>query len=108
MIELFHKRMGQGKPLVILHGLFGSGDNFGSVAKELSETFDTVVVDQRDHGRSPHTDRIAYPLMADDVKDLIVQLGLEEPIVVGHSMGGKTGMVLAQRPPRALVQARHH
>ena len=102
MIELFHKRMGQGKPLVILHGLFGSGDNFGSVAKELSETFDVVVVDQRDHGRSPHTDRITYPLMADDVKELIVRLGLEKPIVVGHSMGGKTGMVLAQLHPELL------
>ena len=74
MIELSYKRTGQGKPLVILHGLFGSGDNFGSVAKELSETFDTVVVDQRDHGRSPHTGRIPSPLMADDLTDLIVRL----------------------------------
>ncbi len=101
-VPLHHRRMGQGRPLVVLHGLFGSSDNWNTIGKALSDAFDVVLVDQRDHGRSPHTDRITYPLMADDVAHLIGELGLQDAVVVGHSMGGKTGMVLAQRHP-ALV-----
>lgn len=98
-VPLFHRRMGAGRPIVILHGLFGSGDNWGTVARQLAETFDVTVVDQRDHGRSPHTDRVTYPLMAEDVHDLIAALGLQDIVLVGHSMGAKTAMYLAQRWP---------
>lgn len=101
-VALHHRRMGRGRPLVVLHGLFGSADNWNSIGKAWSDSFDVVLVDQRDHGRSPHTDRITYPGMADDVAALITDLGLREAVVVGHSMGGKTGMVLAQRHPGLL------
>lgn len=94
--------MGAGQPLVVLHGLLGSGDNWGSLGRNLSDRFDVVLVDQRDHGRSPHTDRITYPLMADDVHALVAALGLKDIILVGHSMGGKTGMLFAQRYPQLL------
>lgn len=102
MTPLYHRRLGEGSPIVILHGLFGSGDNWNSIARVLAERHEVILVDQRDHGRSPHTDHITYPLMADDVMGLIGTLGLRDVTLVGHSMGGKTGMVLAQRHPEAL------
>ncbi|MCB0757711.1 MAG: alpha/beta fold hydrolase [Flavobacteriales bacterium] len=101
-VDLFHRREGAGTPVVILHGLFGSGDNFGSIGRTLSAEFDMVLVDERDHGRSPHTDRITYPLMAGDVHALVTKLGLKDIILVGHSMGGKTAMTFAQRWPELL------
>lgn len=101
-VDLFHRRLGQGAPIVILHGLFGSSDNWGSIGKQLAERYDVLLVDQRDHGRSPHTDHIDYPSMADDVHKLIADLGLREVVLVGHSMGGKTAMYLAHARPDLL------
>ncbi|MEO8591072.1 MAG: alpha/beta fold hydrolase [Flavobacteriales bacterium] len=110
-VELYYRRLGpQGAtPIVILHGLFGSSDNLGSVAKELAEpseagtpAFDVYLVDLRDHGRSPHTQRTSYPLMAEDVHALIIKLGLKGVVLVGHSMGGKAAMSIAQRWPELL------
>ncbi|MBK6774733.1 MAG: alpha/beta fold hydrolase [Flavobacteriales bacterium] len=102
---LHYRRLGEGAgrtPVVILHGLFGSSDNWGSIGTELSKDFDVLLVDQRDHGRSPHTTHISYPNMAGDVHALIVALGLNNVVLVGHSMGGKTAMVFAQRWPDLL------
>ena len=104
---LHYRRIGEdsGKPpLIILHGLFGSSDNLGSIGTELSQDFDVLLVDQRDHGRSPHTERITYPLMAEDVHALLSSLGLKDVVLVGHSMGGKTAMVFAQHWPELLKQ----
>lgn len=101
-VELFFRREGSGTPVVVLHGLFGSGDNFGSIGRTLSAEFDMILVDERDHGRSPHTDRITYPLMAGDVHALVTKLGLKDIVLVGHSMGGKTAMTFAQRWPELL------
>ncbi len=98
-VELYHRRIGSGQPIVILHGLFGSSDNWGSVGKELSERNDVILVDQRDHGRSPHTDRVTYELMAEDVHRLVTSLGLRDIVLVGHSMGAKTAMYFAHRWP---------
>src|SRR5687768_4888911 len=101
VVDLYYRRLGpQGaKSVVILHGLLGSGDNWGSIGKELAEPSDpnteardVVLVDLRDHGRSPHTARIDYPLMAEDVHRLVKELQLKEVTLVGHSMGGKTAM----------------
>ncbi|MBS1945229.1 MAG: alpha/beta fold hydrolase, partial [Bacteroidetes bacterium] len=101
-MELFFRREGAGTPIMVLHGLFGSGDNFGHIARTLSASFDMIVVDERDHGRSPHTGRITYPLMAEDVHALVMKLGLKDIVLVGHSMGGKTAMTFAQRWPQLL------
>ena len=103
-VQLFHRRTGNGQPIVILHGLFGSSDNLGSIGKELAKDHEVILVDQRDHGRSPHTDRITYPLMAEDVFELLAKEGLRDAVLVGHSMGGKTAMRFAQLYPGLLKQ----
>ena len=111
-VDLHYRRLGTkgAPPMVILHGLFGSGDNWGSVGRELAEPgdgnepFDVLLVDQRDHGRSPKTDDISYPIMAADVHRLVDSLGLKDIIMVGHSMGGKTAMSFAQQWPQLLRQ----
>lgn len=111
VVDLHYRRLGPAgaTPVVILHGLFGSSDNLGSIARELAEptepdvpAYDVVVVDLRDHGRSPHTATTSYPAMAGDVHALVEQLGLKEIVLVGHSMGGKAAMLFAQRWPERL------
>jgi pimeloyl-ACP methyl ester carboxylesterase len=110
-VELFYRRLGTegATPVVILHGLFGTSDNWGSIGKELGEpttpgaaALDVLLVDLRDHGRSPHTDAISYPLMAADVHALVTRLGLKDIVLVGHSMGGKAAMAFAQHWPELL------
>src|SRR5690606_11132148 len=81
---------------------FGSSDNFGSISRTLAAELDMVLVDLRDQGRSPHTDRVDYPLMAGDVHALVTKLGLMDIVLVGHSMGGKTAINFAQRWPALL------
>ncbi len=112
-VDLFYRRQGVegATPVVILHGLFGTSDNWGSIGRELAEPTDAAappvdvfLVDLRDHGRSPHTDAISYPLMAADVHALLVKLGLRDVVLVGHSMGGKTAMSFAQQWPELLKQ----
>lgn len=98
-VDLFHRRAGQGTPIVILHGLFGSSDNWASIGRELEKDHDVLLVDQRDHGRSPHTKEVNYGLMADDVQRLVTGQGLQNIVLVGHSMGGKTAMWFAHRWP---------
>ena len=111
VVDLHYRRMGTSSatPIVILHGLFGSSDNLGSIARELAEpseqggpAYDVLVVDLREHGRSPHTEAATYPHMAADVHALIAKLGLKDIVLVGHSMGGKAAMLFAQRWPELL------
>lgn len=104
MTPLFHRRMGKGTPLVLLHGLFGSGDNLNTVARGLSDLFDVLLADQRDHGRSPHTDAIDYDRMAADVRDLLDAEQVHRAVLVGHSMGGKTAMRFAQLFPDRILR----
>ena len=94
---LHHVDMGQGEPLLILHGLFGSGKNWQSHARRFAEHFSVYVVDLRNHGESFHADEMNYPTMAADVLRLIESLGIEGCRVLGHSMGGKVAMTLAAR-----------
>lgn len=111
IVELFHRRQGPvgTTPVVILHGLFGTSDNWGTIGRELAAptdphtpALDVLLVDLRDHGRSPHTTEISYPLMAEDVHALVLEQGLKDIVLVGHSMGGKTAMTFAQRWPELL------
>ena len=91
-MKLHYRQLGQGKPMVILHGLFGSSDNWQTHAKKLAEYFQVTLVDLRNHGHSPWSDAFTYKLMVQDLHDLFQELRLEKPIVVGHSMGGKLAM----------------
>jgi esterase len=93
---------GSGPPLLVLHGLFGSSSNWRGVARQLAETHTVYSVDLRNHGASPWADSMAYPEMADDVLQLMDRLGLKQAAVLGHSMGGKTGMALALRHPQRV------
>lgn len=87
--------MGSGHPLIILHGLFGMLDNWLTIGKRLSADFEVIIADQRNHGRSPHNKEMDYHLMADDVHELIEEVGIGKSHILGHSMGGKTAMQLA-------------
>lgn len=98
-LDLAFEAIGSGPPLLILHGLFGSGGNWRGVARELAATHRVLMVDLRNHGASPWADSMGYLEMADDVKRLIEREGLQQPAVMGHSMGGKTAMALALMYP---------
>ncbi|HAR19576.1 MAG TPA: alpha/beta hydrolase [Cytophagales bacterium] len=101
-MQLFFRELGQGNPLIILHGLFGSCDNWLTVSKPLAENFKVFLVDQRNHGRSPHDTIHTYESMAEDLLEFFSAHKIENPIVLGHSMGGKTAMFLALHYPEVL------
>lgn len=101
-MKLFHRILGEGQPLLILHGLFGHSDNWQTHAKKLAEYYQVVLIDQRNHGHSDWSDEFSYDLLADDLHELISGLGLQKIILLGHSMGGKTAMRYAQLHPELL------
>ncbi|BAO43986.1 alpha/beta fold hydrolase [Thiolapillus brandeum] len=84
-----------GVPLVLLHGLLGSLVNWQRIARNLSKTHRVIVPDLRNHGRSPHDPDVSYEAMAADILELMDDLKISRAALVGHSMGGKTAMVLA-------------
>jgi esterase len=86
-------------PLVLLHGLFGSGDNWGTIAKHFLQHYQVISVDLRNHGRSPHSDSQSYTDMADDLLALCNTLGVDRINLLGHSMGGKVAMQFATDHP---------
>ncbi|GAA3908960.1 alpha/beta fold hydrolase [Halomonas cibimaris] len=86
-------------PLIILHGLLGSADNWRSHMRAWQDQRRVVAVDLRNHGRSPHADGMSYLSMSDDVVALMDRLSIERAHVLGHSMGGKVAMSLARRNP---------
>lgn len=94
-MELNFKMYGEGDPVIILHGLFGSLDNWVSFGKQMGETYMTYLVDQRDHGKSPHTDTFNYEILAEDLRNFMEQHWIHTGHVIGHSMGGKTAMRFA-------------
>jgi pimeloyl-ACP methyl ester carboxylesterase len=101
-MHLNFKKSGTGPPLVILHGLFGSLDNWFSIAKELVENYTLYLVDQRNHGDSPHSPDWNYELMVEDLRELLDEEGLEKVFLMGHSMGGKTAMNFATAYPERV------
>lgn len=96
-INLNFKSLGEGKPLVILHGVFGSGENWLTVSKQFAPHYQVFLVDQRNHGRSPQTDDFSYDLMVSDLLDFVNQQGFEKFDLIGHSMGGKVAMKFAAK-----------
>lgn len=102
-MKLFHRKFGEsGPPMIIVHGLYGASDNWVSVAKEFAERFEVFVVDQRNHGESPHAPEHDYGVMRDDLMEFMDEQGLKSAILVGHSMGGKTIMQLALDHPERV------
>ena len=101
-MTLHHTIIGEGQPLFILHGLFGSSDNWNSLARRFAEHRQVILVDQRNHGRSFHADEMNYELMAYDLAHLMDELGFEKADLLGHSMGGKTVMSLALNHPEYI------
>lgn len=93
---------GAGKPLVILHGLFGSKRNWGAIAKALSAHRRVLCLDLRNHGESPWDAAMSYPALAADVAHFIHAHGLGSADVIGHSMGGKAAMTLALSHPELV------
>jgi pimeloyl-ACP methyl ester carboxylesterase len=101
-LDLSFEDTGGGPPVLLLHGLFGSSLNWRTVARQLAPTHRVVSVDLRNHGASPWSDVMSYANMAEDVMAVMDRLKLRQPAVVGHSMGGKTAMVLALDYPGRL------
>ncbi|MBK8176906.1 MAG: alpha/beta fold hydrolase [Rhodospirillales bacterium] len=94
-LKLATREYGDGPPLIILHGLFGSAQNWHSMAERLAATYHVVTCDLRNHGASPWSEQMTFPEMADDLETLIEARGLSPASVLGHSVGGKTAMLTA-------------
>jgi pimeloyl-ACP methyl ester carboxylesterase len=105
MLNLHVRTYGDGaRPaIVMLHGLFGSSTNWGSVARQLAGRYFLLVPDLRNHGQSPHHPDSGYPAMVDDLLGLLDQHGLADATLVGHSMGGKVAMHLALTHPQRVT-----
>ena len=99
---LNYKSYGEGPAFVIMHGLFGMLDNWQTLARKWSGEYRVILVDLRNHGRSPHLEEMDYDLMAEDVATLLEELGIDECILLGHSMGGKVAMQTALTYPELV------
>lgn len=102
-MKLFYRKYGHGPVLIILHGLFGSSDNWTGIAKKLESRFTVILPDQRNHGQSPHSEVHDYESMGNDLHELVKDLSIEKFFLAGHSMGGKTAMAFAMRWPEMLL-----
>ena len=101
-MKLFYRKFGNGPPLIILHGLYGSSDNWVTIAKKLGDAFTVYLPDQRNHGQSPHSDIHDYNSMRDDLFELAADLRLRKFFLAGHSMGGKTAIAFATKWPEMI------
>lgn len=98
-MKLHFRKIGQGQPLIILHGLFGTSDNWQSIGKVFAERYTVYMVDMRNHGHSPHDNEMDYFVMSDDLKELFIDNEITNAILMGHSMGAKAAMYFAQENP---------
>lgn len=101
-MDLSFKKFGSGKALVILHGLYGSSDNWMNIGKIFSQNYQVIIPDQRNHGRSPHSGIHTYESMSEDLLTLLNKEGIKETILLGHSMGGKTAMFFTLLNPERV------
>lgn len=102
MQTLYSKILGSGQPFLILHGFLGMSDNWKMLGNKYAENFEVHLIDQRNHGRSFHADEFSYTLMVQDLKNYIDHYQLENCILLGHSMGGKTAMQFAITYPELI------
>ncbi len=101
-MDLHYQSYGEGYPLIILHGLFGSLTNWQSMSRELGELYKVFAVDQRNHGDSPHSDIFNYQVMVEDLKTFMQSHDLSSAYLLGHSMGGKAAMQFAATYPEKV------
>jgi pimeloyl-ACP methyl ester carboxylesterase len=94
--------LGQGKPVVLLHGLFGAAQNWGAIQRRLAVRYRVLALDLRNHGDSPHDALMDYPAMAADVAETIAGVTAAPAAIIGHSMGGKVAMALALTEPQLV------
>lgn len=101
-MKLHYQHSGQGEPLVIMHGLFGTSANWGAQIKTLSEEYSVYALDMRNHGQSPWADEMNYSAMAKDILEFLNDHDIDRAILLGHSMGGKAAMQLALDHPERV------
>jgi pimeloyl-ACP methyl ester carboxylesterase len=101
-MKLFFRRMGQGNPVVILHGLLGLSDNWVTFGRQLALDFEVFIPDLRNHGQSPHDPVFNFPVLVKDLFELIEDLDLKKVNLIGHSLGGKIAMLFALQYPYLL------
>ena len=102
-MKLHSNRFGKGTPFVILHGFLGMGDNWKTVGKQIAERgYEVHLVDQRNHGRSPHADTFSYATLVEDLKQYYKDNKLSNSLLLGHSMGGKTAMQFSCLYPESV------
>lgn len=101
-MKLFYRTYGEGQPVIILHGIFGISDNWVTIGRRLAEKFEVFILDQRNHGQSPHNDTFNYFALAEDLYEFIEDHQLFSPILIGHSMGGKVAMNFALEHPHRV------
>ncbi len=102
VVDLFYRTLGEGEPLLLLHGLFGSADNLGGIARVLATEYRVIAVDHRNHGRSPHADSMSYSQMSADVRAVMDKENIGSANIFGHSMGGKVAMQMALDNPERV------
>jgi len=103
MISLNYKKYGtEGPILIILHGLYGMLDNWHTLATQFSQEFQVYLIDQRNHGKSPHTDEFNYEILSEDIYEFLLEHNLDNINLLGHSMGGKVAMFFAMEYPEYL------
>jgi len=103
-MQLNYKHFGSGAPLIIIHGLFGSLDNWQSIAKQWAENFSVYIIDLRNHGKSPHVNKHSYDFIAEDIAEFMQQQHIEKAYFLGHSMGGKAVMQFAIMYPKKVIK----
>lgn len=101
-MKLNSRIIGDGPDLIILHGLYGSGDNWLTVARQFADHFRVHLPDARNHGHSPHDPELSYKAMVADLIDYLEEHQISSPIIMGHSMGGKTAMWLSILHPQRV------
>jgi len=101
-MKLYSKIMGEGDPVIIMHGLFGASDNWLSIGKQLAASHKCYLPDLRNHGRSPHSADLTYDDMSEDLYEFLTDFSLRKVSLIGHSMGGMTAMQFAFEYPHRL------
>ena len=101
-MKLYSRILGEGEPVIIMHGLFGASDNWLSIGKELAPHYKCFLLDLRNHGRSPHSPELNYDDMSEDLYEFLTDFGLRTVSLIGHSMGGMTAMTFALEYPHRV------